>query len=88
VLDLKWLGDIYPQVQNGKKGSKTNCKEEKKMGIKNFFKRFIQEEEGATAVEYAVMIVLIIVVCLVAVGLLGNKVNNAFQNMAEAMPDS
>ena len=57
------------------------------MGIKNFFKRFIQEEEGATAVEYAVMIVLIIVVCLVAVGILGEKVNNAFQNVADAMPN-
>ena len=56
------------------------------MGIKNFFKRFIQEEEGATAVEYAVMIVLIIVVCLVAVGILGNKVNNAFQAVADNMP--
>ena len=55
------------------------------MRIKNFFKRFIQEEEGATAVEYAVMIVLIIVVCLVAVGILGNKVNNAFQNVADAI---
>ena len=56
------------------------------MGIKNFFKRFIQEEEGATAVEYAVMIVLIIVVCLVAVGILGNKVNNAFNAVATNMP--
>ena len=56
------------------------------MGIKNFLKRFIQEEEGATAVEYAVMIVLIIVVCLVAVGILGNKVNNAFNAMANAIP--
>ena len=52
------------------------------MGIKNFFKRFIQEEEGATAVEYAVMIVLIIVVCLAAVGILGTKVNNAFDQVA------
>jgi len=52
------------------------------MGIKNFFKRFIQEEEGATAVEYAVMIVLIIVVCLAAVGILGEKVNNAFDQVA------
>ena len=33
-------GYIYPQVQSRKKGSKTNCKEEKKMGIKDFLKRF------------------------------------------------
>ena len=55
------------------------------MGIKNFCKRFIQEEEGATAVEYAVMIVLIIVVCIAAVGLLGEKVNNAFSTVANAI---
>ena len=74
------------QDKKGKQRILTNCKEEKKMGIKNFFKRFIQEEEGATAVEYAVMIVLIIVVCLVAVSLLGNKVNNAFNAVATNMP--
>lgn len=56
------------------------------MVAKKFFKRFMQEEEGATAVEYAVMIVLIIVVCLTAVTLLGEKVNNAFQNVATRMP--
>ena len=45
-------------------------------------KRFLKDEEGATAVEYAVMIVLIIVVCILTVKLLGEKVNNAFQNVA------
>jgi len=55
------------------------------MAIKKFFKRFIQEEEGATAVEYAVMIVLIIVVCLATIGILGNKVNNAFQKVANTL---
>ena len=55
------------------------------MGIKNFFKRFIQEEEGATAVEYAVMIVLIIVVCLTVIGTLGGKVNEAYTTVAETL---
>jgi pilus assembly protein Flp/PilA len=63
-----------------------NLKEEIKMAIKKFLKKFIQEEEGATAVEYAVMIVLIIVVCLAAVTLLGEKVNNAFNAVATNMP--
>jgi pilus assembly protein Flp/PilA len=56
------------------------------MAIQKFLKKFIQEEEGATAVEYAVMIVLIIVVCLAAVTLLGEKVNNAFNAVATNMP--
>ena len=58
------------------------------MGIKNFFKRFIQEEEGATAVEYAVMIVLIIVVCLTVVGFLGDEVKNAFETVQLSMNDA
>ena len=52
------------------------------MGIKKFMKQFIQEEEGATAVEYAVMIVLIIVVCLATITFLGNRVENAFNRVA------
>ena len=52
------------------------------MGIKSFFKRFIEEEEGATAVEYAVMIVLIIVVCLAVITTLGTEVNKAFSKVA------
>jgi pilus assembly protein Flp/PilA len=55
------------------------------MRIKNFFKRFIREEEGATAVEYAVMIVLIIVVCLGVVTLLGTEVRNAFSVVQASM---
>ena len=55
------------------------------MGIKNFFKRFIQEEEGATAVEYAVMIVLIIVVCLAVITTLGENVQTAFSKVANTL---
>ena len=53
------------------------------MKIKEFFKRFIQEEEGATAVEYAVMIVLIIVACIAVVGVLGGQVDDAFQRVSD-----
>jgi len=45
-------------------------------------------EEGATATEYAVMLALIIIVSIVAITLLGNKVNNTFQNIADRLPDS
>ena len=58
------------------------------MGIKNFFKRFIQEEEGATAVEYAVMIVLIIVVCLGVITLLGTEVRDAFNTVAQTVANA
>lgn len=39
---------------------------------------FIREEQGATAVEYAIMLVLIIAVVIVMVGVLGNKTANSF----------
>lgn len=48
----------------------------------------IQNEEGATATEYAVMLALIIIVCIVAISIMGNKVNNSFQEMADLMPDN
>ena len=55
------------------------------MAIKKFFKRFIQDEEGATAVEYAVMIVLIIAVCLVVIGTLGESVQESFQTISDSL---
>jgi pilus assembly protein Flp/PilA len=55
------------------------------MGIKKFFKNFIQEEEGATAVEYAVMLVLIIVVCIAAVTLVGTSAEKTFNTVAQKL---
>jgi pilus assembly protein Flp/PilA len=44
--------------------------------------RFLRAEEGPTAVEYAVMLALIIVVCLVAITALGTNANATFSNVA------
>jgi pilus assembly protein Flp/PilA len=44
--------------------------------------RFLREEEGPTAVEYAVMLALIVVVCLVAITALGTSANATFGNIA------
>jgi pilus assembly protein Flp/PilA len=40
--------------------------------------RFLKREDGPTAVEYAVMLALIITVCLVAITTLGSQANNTF----------
>jgi pilus assembly protein Flp/PilA len=40
--------------------------------------RIARDETGATAVEYGMMVALIAAVIVVAVGLLGTKVNAAF----------
>jgi len=42
--------------------------------------RFLREEDGPTAVEYAVMLALIIVVCIAAVTTLGSNSSNTFSN--------
>jgi pilus assembly protein Flp/PilA len=44
--------------------------------------RFLREEDGPTAVEYAVMLALIIVVCIAAITTLGSNANNTFSNVA------
>jgi pilus assembly protein Flp/PilA len=44
--------------------------------------RFLEREDGPTAVEYAVMLALIIVVCITAITTLGKNANNTFSNVA------
>ncbi len=50
--------------------------------------RFLKDEEGATATEYAVMLVLIIVVCLTTIIWLGEKVEDGFNQVATALEDA
>ncbi len=44
--------------------------------------RFLQREDGPTAVEYAVMLALIVVVCIVSITALGGNANKTFSNVA------
>ena len=46
--------------------------------LKIITRRFIKNEEAATMVEYALMLVLIAVVCIAIVRSLGQSVNGAF----------
>ena len=39
---------------------------------------FLKKEDGPTAVEYAVMLALIIVVCIAAISALGSNASNTF----------
>ena len=43
---------------------------------------FVRKEDGPTAVEYAVMLALIIVVCIAAITTLGSNANNTFSSVA------
>ena len=46
---------------------------------------FLQDESGPTAVEYAVMLALIIVVCIAAITALGSSANTTFSNVGTAI---
>jgi pilus assembly protein Flp/PilA len=46
---------------------------------------FVQREDGPTAVEYAVMLALIIVVCITAITTLGKNANNTFTTVGNAV---
>jgi pilus assembly protein Flp/PilA len=45
-------------------------------------KRFIVSEDGPTAVEYAVMLALIIVVCLTAIQAIGTNAASTFTSVS------
>lgn len=47
-------------------------------------KKFLFDESGPTAVEYAVMLALIIVVCLVSIGLIGTNLNTTYDQIINA----
>ncbi len=47
---------------------------------------FFKDEEGATAVEYAIMVALIAIVIIAMVVIVGEKANNAFSAVASALP--
>ena len=45
--------------------------------------RFLVSEDGPTAVEYAVMLALIIIVCLTAIQAIGTNASATFQEVAD-----
>ncbi|QEG42859.1 Flp family type IVb pilin [Roseimaritima ulvae] len=47
--------------------------------------RFLRDEDGPTAVEYAVMMALIIVACLGSVTLLAQKTDESFSASGDAI---
>ncbi len=50
--------------------------------------RFLHEEDGPTAVEYAVMLALIIVVCLTAIQAVGTNAKTTFTSVSAQLGGS
>ncbi len=53
--------------------------------LKNIVCDFLAREDGPTAVEYAVMLALIIVVCITAITALGSNANKTFTNVSNTI---
>lgn len=51
-------------------------------------RNFLVREDGPTAVEYAVMLALIIVVCLAAVQTIGKRASTTFNSVAQQLGGS
>ncbi|VAX37128.1 Flp pilus assembly protein, pilin Flp [hydrothermal vent metagenome] len=66
--------------------SETKKKEGATMkNIATSIKNFLVSEDGPTAVEYAVMLALIVIVCLTAIQAIGTKASAKFQAAASAL---
>lgn len=51
-------------------------------------KAFLNSEEGPTAVEYATMLALIIIVCLASIQILGSNSNKAYGTVGASLGKS
>ena len=59
--------------------------------MKSFAKkvqRFLASEDGPTAVEYAVMLALIVIVCLTAIRSVGTNASSTFNNVSAQLSGS
>ena len=50
--------------------------------------KFMKREDGPTAVEYAVMLALIVVVCIAAITAIGGASNQTFSQVGSAIKPS
>lgn len=54
--------------------------------MRELIRSFMRDEEGASAVEYGVLIALIIAICVAVIAVLGGRVNQAFITTRDALP--
>lgn len=47
---------------------------------------FFSNEEGAALVEYALLVALIAIICIVGVNTLGTKINTKFTDIGTSLP--
>lgn len=52
----------------------------------NALMNFIKDDDGATMVEYALMLALIAIVCIAVVSTLGSRASQTFDNASKQLP--
>jgi len=77
------FGETALRVRQGK--PVTTKREDHMKNFTTFVKQFLVSEDGPTAVEYAVMLALIIVVCLGAIQAVGTNANAKFNAVQNAL---
>ena len=63
-------------------GSRSFLSEETMKNFAQKVQRFLKSEDGPTAVEYAIMLALIVIVCLTAIQAVGTNARSAFTDIA------
>ena len=53
--------------------------------LASYVKNFLVSEDGPTAVEYAVMLALIVIVCLTAIQAIGTNANSTFDSISQQL---
>ena len=56
--------------------------------MQNLVTRFIEDESGATAIEYGLIAALISVALIAGASALGNGINNKFTDVSNALNDA
>jgi pilus assembly protein Flp/PilA len=76
---------ISVRQHGGAKAFRRRAVQLERFAMKDFalkIRRFLASEDGPTAVEYAVMLALIIIVCLTAINSIGTNANTTFESVA------
>jgi pilus assembly protein Flp/PilA len=91
-LTTSFRSETYPSFQQGinphQLGSQVLPRVRAALMLKrilNSFGRFVHEEDGPTAVEYAVMLSLIIVVCIASVRSVSNATRDSFDRSSQVL---
>jgi pilus assembly protein Flp/PilA len=78
-------GDAKPWVRRIRGGSPGYRKVRTMKKVMIWVRNLLDKEDGPTAVEYAVMLALIIVVCIAAITALGSNANQTFTTVGNAI---